>query len=215
MWYRWRVLSVYKWNFLGTDADLLPGADSETYLLEDGTDLTWNFPSREQCLSCHTEAAGRVLGLNARQLHRDFDYAAATENQLLAWNRVGMFDVDIGDDHEAMPDPRDATQPLAARARAYLDANCSQCHRPGGSVVTNMDLRYTVPLAEMGIVDVLPEHGDLGLPGARRVLPGLKESSVLWERIRRRDCPRMPTLGSNLVDPAAVGVVGAWIDAGP
>ena len=50
---------------------------------------------------------------------------------------------------------------------------------------------------------------------ARRVAPGSKESSVLWERMRRRDCPRMPTLGSDIVDPLAIDVVGAWIDAGP
>ena len=50
---------------------------------------------------------------------------------------------------------------------------------------------------------------------ARRVAPGTKESSVLWERMRRRDCPRMPTLGSDIVDPLAIDVVGAWIDAGP
>ncbi|MCZ6786237.1 MAG: PQQ-dependent sugar dehydrogenase [Planctomycetota bacterium] len=206
---------VYKWNFLGTDADLLPGADSETYLLEDGTDLTWNFPSREQCLLCHTEAAGRVLGVKARQLDRDFAYGATTDNQLRTWNHIGMFDVDIGDIRDAMPDPRDATRPLAARARAYLDANCSQCHRPGASVVSDMDLRYTVPLSEMGIVDALPQHGELDLPDARRVAPGSKESSVLWERMRRRDCPRMPTLDSDIVDPLAIDVVGAWIDAGP
>ena len=48
-----------------------------------------------------------------------------------------------------------------------------------------------------------------------RIASGVKESSVLWERIRRLDGTRMPTLGSSLVDAQAEALLGTWIDNGP
>jgi len=214
---------TYKWNFLQTDADLLPGADSETYTVADPLapggqrQQTWDFPSRAQCMLCHTEAAGRVLGVRTNQLNGDFDYGNATDNQLRSWNHIGLFRVDLGDPaaYEALPDPEDTGQPLAARARAYLEANCSACHLPGGPVSIGIDLRYTVPLAGMGLVDLRPNQGDLGLVDAYRIRSGSKERSVLWERMRRLDGTRMPELGSNVVDDLALELIGTWIDQGP
>jgi len=214
---------TYRWNFLQTDADLLPGADSETYTVADPLapggqrQQTWDFPSRAQCMLCHTEAAGRVLGVRTSQLNGDFAYVDATDNQLRSWNHIGLFRADIGDPaaYAALPDPGDAGQPLAARARAYLDANCSGCHLPGGPVPLGIDLRYAVPLAGTGLVDVRPSQGDLGLTDAYRIRSGSKESSVLWERLRRLDGTRMPEPGTNVVDDLAVDLIGAWIDQGP
>jgi uncharacterized repeat protein (TIGR03806 family) len=214
---------TYKWNFLQTDADLLPGADAETYTVEDPLapggqrQQTWDFPSRAQCMLCHTAAAGRVLGVRTDQLNGEFAYPAATDNQLRSWNHIGLFDVDIGDPaaYAALPDPQDAALPLAARARSYLDANCAGCHLPGGPVPIGIDLRYRVPLAAMDLVNVRPNQGDLGLVDAYRIRTGSKESSVLWERMRRLDGTRMPELGTNRVDQPALDLIGTWIDQGP
>jgi hypothetical protein len=78
-----------------------------------------------------------------------------------------------------------------------------------------MDLRGTTPDPATNVIDVPPTAGDLGLPDARRVRPGEKERSVLWERLRRLDGARMPPLASHRVDAAAVDLIGAWIDALP
>jgi len=166
---------------------------------------------------CHTEEAGRVLGVRTFQLNGDFDYGNVTDNQLRSWNHIGLFDVDIGDPaaYDALPDPDDAGRPLAARARSYLDTNCAACHQPGGSVPIGIDFRFDVPLAGMGLVDVRPNQGDLGLVDAYRIRSGSKESSVSWERMRRLDGTRMPELGTNRVDEAALALIGAWIDQGP
>jgi uncharacterized repeat protein (TIGR03806 family) len=214
---------LYRWNLLGTDADLIDDAETQAYTVEDASapggtrEQVWTFPSRAQCMLCHTSGAGFVLGPRTRQINRTFDYGSVTDNQLRAWNHIGLFDTDIGEasDYEAMPDPRDTAAPLTARARAYLDANCAQCHRPGNGNPVDIDLRYGTPLESTNLVDVVPAEGDLGLTDARRIRPGSKESSVLWERMRRLDATRMPPLGSALVDAEAVALLGEWIDGGP
>jgi len=210
---------TYRWNEAGTDADLLDGAESATFDVADADGArtqTWNFPGRADCLACHTAAAGGVLGLRTGQMNRDFAYAARTDNQLRAWNHIGLFGSDIGPagSHARWPDPEDGLAPVAARARSYLASNCANCHRPGGPTPTDLDLRFETPVGLTRLVGVAPTHGDLGIAGAARVAPGSKETSVLWERMRRLDGTRMPPLGSNLAHGPAIGLVGAWIDAG-
>lgn len=211
---------TYRWNTAGTDADLLPGAASDTFEVTDGSGTrtqTWNYPSRAACLSCHTEAAGRVLGVRTRQLHRDFDYPAATDDQLRSWNHIGLFRIDIGDAgaYEAYPDPADPAASLDAKARAYLAVNCAVCHLPGGPAPLDLDLRWGTPTPSMHAVGVVPVGGDLGLANAQRIRATVKESSVLWERMRRLDGNRMPPLGSGVVDAAGLSLIGEWIDSGP
>jgi uncharacterized repeat protein (TIGR03806 family) len=213
---------TYRWNAAQTDAVLLAGAETADYDVPDAAapggvrTQTWYFPSRTDCLSCHTDAAGHVLGVRTRQLNRDFDYPAMLDNQLRSWNHVAFFTTDIGDhgQYDALPDPADPAAPATGRARAYLDANCAMCHRPGGPTPVTIDLRYGIASSTMGIVDVVPTAGDLGLTNARLVAPGSKETSTLWERMRRLDATRMPPLASSVVDATAVDVIGVWIDSG-
>src|ERR1700679_1044616 len=48
---------VYKWRADGSDADLL-----STSATENIQGQTWYYPSRQDCLTCHTAGAGGVLG---------------------------------------------------------------------------------------------------------------------------------------------------------
>ncbi len=211
---------TYKWNPAGTDADLLTGSESEVLTILDPNapggqyDLTWYYPSSADCLVCHTLVAGRVLGVRTRQLNAGFAYPKAVDNQLRSWNHIGLFDWDIGpaSAYGALPRLEDAAAPVAARARAYLDANCAYCHRLGGPTPVSVDLRYGIPLAQMNAILVPPSAGDLGILNAFIVAPGSKETSVLWERMRLLDSNRMPPLGSSLEHSEAVDVVGQWID---
>lgn len=211
---------TYRWNPQGTEADLLPGSASETLTVElpsGGARVqTWTYPSRTDCASCHTAAAGHVLGVRTRQLNGDFAYAARMDNQLRAWNHIGLFTSKIGTPgmYGRLTDPSDTTQPLEARARSYLAANCAQCHRPGGPTPVDLDLRYGIAVGSMNAVGVLATNPANGDPTMPRITAGDRTRSELWQRMSRRDSFGMPPLGSHVVDQAAVDLIGEWIDTG-
>lgn len=199
----------YEWNDAQTDAALLAGG-----VTKEVGGQTWTFPSRSECMRCHTDAAGRALGPETSQLNRLLTYpSGTTANQLTTLEAIGMFDAALGAAPEALPrlpEPG-GEDPLAGRARAYLHSNCSNCHRPGGPGGGPADLRFEVPLAEMGVCDVPPERGSLGIADARVVAPGQPERSVLLERMRAPGPGRMPPLASHVVDGEGVALVEAWI----
>ncbi len=210
---------TYRWNAMQTDATLISGRESETItinLAAGGTaDQTYEYPGRADCATCHNAAAGFVLGANTAQMNRDFAYPLAVDNQLDTLNHIELFDSDIGSaaSYAVLPALDEASASIESRARAYLEVNCAQCHRPGGPTPTAIDLRINVANNAMGAIDVAPLSGDLGLVNARIIAAGEKERSVLWERMRRLDANRMPPIASHVVDQAGVELVGQWIDS--
>ncbi len=209
---------TYRWNDAGTDAALLAGADTRNLTIQEPggpRSQVWSFPSRSDCFRCHTAASGTILGVRARQLNRDFAFPLQTDNQLRTWNHIGLFASDVGNigSIETIAALDDAAVSLEERSRAYLEVNCAHCHLPGGPVPGDMDLRLDTLRSAMALFDVRPISGDLGLPDAYRVKSGVKESSVLWERLRRTDDKRMPPLATSVVDDGAVDVLGVWIDS--
>jgi len=214
---------TYKWNDAQSDADLLTNSATETLTITDPSvpggarTQQWYYPGRGDCLSCHTPQSGTVLGVRTRQLNKDFSYGAVTDNQLRSWNHIGLFSSDIGNasSYQAYAQYTDSNRPVVSRARAYLASNCSHCHQPGIPSTANIDLRYDTAISAMQAVDVRPTAGDLGLADAFRIKTHVKESSVLWERMRRLDGNRMPKLGSSIADPTGVSLIGSWIDQLP
>jgi uncharacterized repeat protein (TIGR03806 family) len=210
---------TYRWNDAGTEAVLLTGRELATYTIAlaggGSREQLYEYPSRTDCLRCHTEADGFVLGVRTLQLNGNFEYPDATDNQLRSWNNIGLFSSDIGDAtaYDAYPALDDVMVASRDRSRAYLAVNCAPCHQPGGPAPTSMDLRYDTPDSAAGIIDVVPDNGGLGLTDARLVAPGAPERSVLVERMRRLDGTRMPPVGSHLVDQMGVELLEGWIRA--
>lgn len=205
---------TYEWNAQRTDATLVEGGKTVSI---GSPAQDWIFPSGNDCLTCHTSGAGFSLSLEAAQLNHDFTYASTgrTANQLRTLDAITVFATPLGDPalQPAMPDPFDATAPVADRARAYLHTNCAQCHRPGGVAQVSMDLRYSTLLSSTNACGAPPQAGDVGLgAGARIIAPGSAASSVLVARMSTRDANGMPPLASSAVDDAGVALVRQWVD---
>jgi uncharacterized repeat protein (TIGR03806 family) len=203
---------TYEWNAGGTEATRVVGGKTVTINGQD-----WIYPSEGQCLACHTQAAGRSLGLETGQLNGNLLYPATgrTANQLVTLSAINTLSPPIGNPstEPVIPDPFGSSGTVTERARAWLHTNCAFCHRPTGPTPSNMDLRYATPLAATNTCNAVPQSGDLGLPGARIVAPGAPGSSVLLERIDQRGTGvTMPPLASNLVDDAGVQLITAWIN---
>ncbi|MGC4079516.1 MAG: PQQ-dependent sugar dehydrogenase [Rubrivivax sp.] len=189
----------YAWDDDGKDATLLSGG---------ATKNDWIFPSRTDCLRCHTNAAGGTLGLELAQLSRTVDYPGRpARDQIATLDHVGLFASALPK-VEPLPAPASKT-PESARARAILHARCSHCHRPGTAVPTTIDLRFGTPLAATKTCNVAPSRGDLGIPNAKILAPGAPGLSVLVQRMQHTDVWRMPPLGTRRVDEEGVGLVTA------
>src|SRR5208282_1062010 len=138
-----------------------------------------------------------------------------TDNQLRAWNHISLFDARL----DEIDIPRftklvavtDNTAPLGLRARSYLDANCAQCHRPGG-VEAFFDTRFDTPLEKQGILNG-PVANPLGISGAKIVVPGNVSKSVLFQRVSFVGNLQMPPLAKNVVDQKAVSTIAEWINS--
>jgi hypothetical protein len=63
----------------------------------------------------------------------------------------------------------------------------------------------------MGIANVKPAHGDFGIKGAKLLVPGHPEMSMIYHRMTMTGLGRMPHIGSRVVDETGVQVVGDWI----
>jgi uncharacterized repeat protein (TIGR03806 family) len=217
---------TYKWRADNTEADLLvAGGQDETITITNASGGTrtqvWHYPSRDQCLQCHTANAGFVLGPKTRQLNGTYTYPSTgrSDNQLRTWNYLQMFTTRI--DEAAIAGLRktvpltDTTASLETRARSYLDANCAGCHRPGGAG-TLWDARFDTPVDSQGIIQGDLLRGNLGITGGKVVVPQDLAKSIMHLRMQSTDpLQQMPPLGRNVVHTAAVDLLALWIGSLP
>lgn len=197
----------YEWNEAGTDATLVPAQGKDRSL----PGLQWSYPSTAQCFTCHSDAAGRSLGLETRQLNTPGTYGAQRANQFNTLNHIGMLSGDTTA-LAAYVSPGIAAVDIETRARSYLAVNCSNCHRPGGPGRGEMDARFDTPFAQMGVCDQEPEHGDLDVAGSHVLTPGAHAQSVMWLRMSQRENKFMPPIASKIADANGADLLAQWID---
>ena len=221
---------TYRWREDGSEADLLTGAQTGTYLVThaDGSTApqSWQFPGRTDCRTCHNSVAGQALGVRTPQLNGTCHYpdTGITAHQLETWNALGMFDLTLSASHISntirSASLRDRTIPLEHRIRSYLDSNCSHCHQPGGPG-PGFDARLAVPLRDQHLIneplrpdiegrfDLRVGNGEDG-----QVIPGAPALSAVHFRLAHAqpDAAAMPPLAKNLVDHEAVAAMTSWIE---
>ena len=208
---------TYKWRADNSDADLLSSSLTEAITITNsgGTTIqSWYYPSPADCLTCHTPVSGYVLGVKTRQLNLNQTYAATgvTDNQLRTLNRLGFFNPAFDESAIASFQQLSAITNLSAspelRARSYIDANCSQCHQPGGTGPT-FDARYTTPLASQNLI-----NGGLDSSGFAMIVPkDIWRSKIPARMNTNAIAVRMPPLARNLIDTNAVQVMFDWINS--
>jgi len=217
---------TYVWNDEQTDAVLLEdpkGLDRALTIVDASApggkrQQTWHFPSRTECAVCHNMAAKYVLGAQTLQMNRDFDAGAGSENQLRAFEQQGLFTKPLAKPPEQMArltDYQAEREELSAKARSYLHANCSHCHRKWGGGNADFQLLATLDASDMGAIGVRPGQGTFNMPHARLVAAGDPYRSVLNYRMALTGPGRMPRLGSNIIDEQGVRLVQDWIQQLP
>ncbi len=213
----WRGYT-YVWNDDQTDAELLDAAGLDRTLRvkvgEQMVEQNYRFPSRAECTLCHTNAAKFALGVNTMQMNKDHNYGGIVANQLTTLEHIGLFDAPLPKPPAELPklaDYDDAREPLEVRARAYLHANCSHCHVKWGGGNAEFKLVSTLPLAELGIANVAPGHGGLGLADPKLLVPGEPDRSILLHRTKLTGLGRMPHIGSRVPHDSAIKLIREWI----
>jgi uncharacterized repeat protein (TIGR03806 family) len=217
VWYGY----TYVWNDVQTDAELLDtkGLDRKVIITdakspEGKREQVYHFPSRTECTMCHTVTAKYALGVNTRQMNKDHDYGGVLANQLRTLDHLGLFTKPLPEKPEKLSrlvDYRDKSQNLDARARSYLHANCSHCHRKWGGGISDFQLLATLPLTETGTINTKPGQGTFDLPDPRILVPGDPDRSLLAYRMGKLGLGRMPHIASNVVDTEAVELIREWI----
>jgi uncharacterized repeat protein (TIGR03806 family) len=211
----------YRWNAEQTDATLVPGAgEGDAFEVADRSaegrrrEQIWRFPSRAECMVCHSRAMGFILGFTPLQLDRDHDFRGTIDNQLRTFEHIGLFEGALpkrSADRPRLVDPTDRGASLEARVKSYLHVNCSTCHVQEGGGNARMELGFTTPVRRMRLIDEVPLHDKLDVADARLVAPGAPDRSVLFQRMSRRGTGQMPPLASTEVDHDAVKLLAEWI----
>lgn len=210
----------YVWNEDQTDAILKRTGEviPMTLIRDDGEmePFAYLVPNANQCAGCHatnaTTKAIQPIGPKARHLNKASSFADGF-NQLDHWLAKGLLTGEI-----TQPAPRNAVwtdeaEPLADRARAYLDANCSHCHNPNGAADTsglNLEPDADGPALGNCKTPVAAGRGTGGRP--YDIVPGRPDLSITVFRMETTDPgAMMPELGRAVTHEEGVKLVSEWI----
>jgi mono/diheme cytochrome c family protein len=209
----------YRWDAGGGDATLADEA-GEDMPISGGLE-SWEIPARGACVQCHEPGPAQNLGLQLTQLDREFTYPTTgrTANQLDTFVALGLLKLEAAmrptDTSPKLVDYRDDSQPTDQRARSYLHANCSSCHKRTDGYCTG-DFRVSATGAKVGVCNVTAKYVDpsWGWPqDIKLIAPGNPEQSALWLRLSAPPGSdmSMPPLGHHEIDQEGVELIAAWI----
>lgn len=208
---------TYRWSDSLTNAALVPEEGlNEAFIVDDGGGILrtqiWRYPSRVECMQCHTPAGGFALGFNSAQLNRPHDYNGVETNQIAALSAAGYFNTNVTGIHtlRALAHPTDSAVSREYRVRSYLAVNCAQCHQPDGPAQGLWDGRLATPGPDANLINGLLVN-DGGNTNNRAIKPGSVEESMILTRISTLGPGRMPPLGSTVLDAEAIDLLSAWI----
>ncbi len=211
----------YVWNDRQSEATLRRAGEIVPLILNrpDGRKEAFNYlvPNTNQCAGCHavnaTTRAIEPIGIKARHLNRPSTFAPGF-NQLDHWRikKMLVYKAPAAAPRNAVWG--DESFSVEARARAYLDVNCSHCHSDVGPADTSgLDLRPSVPLGpKLGLCKTPIAAG--GGSGGRPfdITPGEPDRSITLFRMETTDPgAMMPELGRAVIHEEGVALIRQWI----
>lgn len=218
------VALPYVWNKEGTRAVLkrIGGIEKVSMAPHGGlptAGFAYVIPNSTQCGACHVPDAQTremtPLGPTARSLNIPSPFASGHTNQLTLLAEAGKL--------QGLPADRpapanavwtDASWPLEARARAYLDVNCGHCHNPRGPARTSGLYLDAGPhgLREMGLCKPPVAAGQGTGDRQFDIVPGKPDESILIYRMESvKPNEMMPEIGRSSPHAEGVALISAWI----
>lgn len=211
----------YIWNEEQTDAVLkIVGGETEVRFIDkNGKDQVINYlvPNKNQCKSCHNKnEALAPIGIQPKHLNNDLKYESGTENQLAHWTKLGKLEGFTGkDNHPSVINYEDQSQALDDRAMAYLDINCSHCHRAEGPASTSglfLTFDQKDPM-KLGINKAPVAAGKGSGKFKFDIVPGHGEQSILTYRMNSTEVGiAMPEIGRTTIHAEGVELIKEWIN---
>ena len=204
---------TYEWNDAQTEATRVVGGKRRVFGTQE-----WIYPSENECLRCHTAAAGRALGLETAQLERGAHLSADRPHGEPARHarrhrraepaalRRALDAARLCRSGRCGAAPRGPRPRLAAHQLRGLPSSRWPDRQHAGSARDDRACRIRTPATWR------PRVAISGSSSARLIAPGDAARSVLVvARAGRRDAAGMPPVGSALVDDAGVDLLGEWI----
>lgn len=216
-WQAW----PYYWNDEQTEAfyDVSGESTEVTYINEKGKTIraAYHVPNKNECKGCHSyNQKMQPIGPTAAELNKEVNTADGLKNQLVVWKEKGLLaglpSINEVPKMPAWNNPSTAT--LNERARAYLDINCSHCHRLGGPAETSgLLLTYNEQdLKNIGVNKAPVATGKGSAGKLYDIVPGKPNESILLHRMQTTDPGEaMPEIGREQVHREAVELISAWI----
>jgi uncharacterized repeat protein (TIGR03806 family) len=211
----------YIWNSEQTEAMYDPAGEKKeiTFINKNGKRRTISHavPNKNQCKGCHVQKEVMMpIGITARQLNRDILYENSKKNQLSIWVEEHMI--------SAVPEltrvPKlavwddAASGSLNARARAYLDANCSHCHSKDGPANTSgmfLDV-FENNNTHLGVLKTPVAAGRGASNLTYDIVPGKPDQSILIFRMKSIDPGiAMPEIGREQIHEEGIALIEEWI----
>jgi uncharacterized repeat protein (TIGR03806 family) len=215
--------SAYIWDGAQHDAQVSAGGeiDDISFIDTEGQSLTAHYlvPSQSECSKCHANDGTPVpLGPWVQQINGDFAYPTGTENQLQHWTSLGLV--------KRAPPPAQApvlpvwndptTGSTDARARAYLQANCSYCHDGNGEARTTglVLLDTNTDPTTFGVCKPPVAAGKAAQGQQYDIVPGQPSESILVYRMTSTSPSiAMPEIGRSLEHVEGVALISDWVTA--
>jgi glucose/arabinose dehydrogenase len=113
----------FAWNDEQTEAYLVEGKGLDRpYTIKTpagNRKQNWHYPSRTECMVCHSRAANWVLGLQTLQMNKDHDYGGIVDNQLRVLDHIGVFNANWT--HDVNAALRDDAKSAGLKDKSAID----------------------------------------------------------------------------------------------